>query len=135
MGISNGNEKINLTDTPMSAIAKMSDGNPGAATVLVQMLAEGGKIDPDDFMEGMGAILALDSHAIYGTDIYVLHSDICGKELPKTIAVLRAVQLGFFNESVLQDACSRQDYSGRELVPVDELYEKVKERLPNFNAA
>ena len=127
--------KIKLTDTPMSAIAKMSDGNPGAAGVLMQMFAEGGKIDPDDFMEGMGSILALDSHAIYGTDIYVLHSDICGKELAKTIAVLRAVQLGFFKDSVLRDACSRQDYSGRELVPVEELYEKVKERLPNFDTA
>lgn len=126
--------KIKLTDTPMSAIAKMSDGNPGAATVLMHMLTEGGKIDPDDFMGGLGAIMALDSHAIYGTDIYVLHSDICGKELAKTLAVLRAVQLGFFKESVLQDACSRQDYSGRELVPVEELYEKVKERLPNFDA-
>lgn len=125
--------KIQLHDTTMDVLLKMSAGNPGAANVLMQILSEGAKIDPDSALGGLGAILSLDTHEIYGTDIYVLNSDICGKSLPKMMAVLRAVQLGLFSASTLRDACHRQDRSGKQLIPVEELYLKVKEQLPNFD--
>ena len=51
----------------------------------------------------------------------------------KTLAVLRATQLGFFDNRTLKDACHRQDRSGKSMIPVDELLLKVKERLPNFD--
>ena len=126
--------RIKLSDSTMDVVIKMCDGNPGAMGVLTEMLSSSQKIDPDGAMGGLAPILSLDSHGIYGTDIYVLHSDICGKDMVKTLAVLRSVQLGFFDANILKNACSRQDYSGRDMVPVDELYAKVKERLPNFNA-
>lgn len=126
------NERIKLTDSTMSAIVKMSDGNPGAMNVLMQLL-QPNNIDPDNVMGGMGVILTLDSIGIYGSDIYVLNSDLCERNLAKMLAVLRATQLGLFSRETLKDACHRQDYSGRELVPVEELYLKVKERLPNFD--
>lgn len=125
--------KINLTDSAMDVVLKMSDGNPGAMGVIMEMLQPAAnEIDPDSVMGGMMKILALDTLGIYGTDIYVLHSDICGRDMVKMFAVLRAHQLGFLNDSVLKDACSRQDYSGREMIKVDELYEKVISELPNF---
>lgn len=126
------NERIKLTDSTMDVVVKMSNGNPGAMNVLMQLLKPN-NIDPDNIMGGLGVILSLDTLGIYGTDIYVLNSDICGRELSKMIAVIRATQLGLFSGSILKDACNRQDYSGRELVPVEELYLKVKERLPNFD--
>jgi hypothetical protein len=43
------------------------------------------------------------------------------------MAVLRAVQLGKFSGTVLADACHKQDYSGRKLVPVESLYKQVTE--------
>lgn len=127
-------ERIQLTDNAFTAMMKMADGNPGAATVIMQMIKEGETIDPDSAFGGLGAIMSLDSYGIYGTDIYVLHSDICDNDLPKTLAVLRAVQLGFFNRDTLKYACNQQDYSGKQLVPVDDLYQQVKKRLPNFNS-
>ena len=126
-------ERIKLTDSTMDVIIKMSDGNPDAMNVLMQML-QPNKIDPDNGLGGLGAILMLDSLGIYGTDIYVLNSNICERNLAKMLAVLRAVQLGLFSGHIVKDASHRQDYSGRELVPVDELYKKVKEKLPNFDA-
>lgn len=128
-------ERIKLTDSTMDVIVKMSEGNPGAMNVVMQLLTPNVaiKIDPDNLLGGMGAILTLDSIGIYGTDIYVFNNDLCGRDLAKMLAVLRATQLGFFSRDVLKDACHRQDYSGRELVPVEELYLKVKERLPNFD--
>lgn len=126
-------QRIELTDSTMSAMTKMADGNHGAANVLLTMLYEGSKIDPDNAFGCLGNILLLDSFCIYGTDIYILHNDICDRNMAKTLAVLRATQLGLFSRATLADACHRQDRSGKQLVPVDELYAKVKEQLPNFD--
>lgn len=127
-----GNERIKLEDTMMDIMVKMSDGNPGAIKVLMEMIGPN-NIDPDNVLGGTGVILFLDTLGIYGTDIYVLYSDICNRSLVSMLAVLRATQMGLFDGSVLKDACSRQDYSGREMVPVEELYTKVQENLPNFD--
>lgn len=91
-------------------LVQMSQGNPGAAMALAD-LAE---IKPD-------YILLIDSYGIKGSDIYVLYSDICGRDVFKMIGVLKATHEGRFDLSILKDACSRQDYSGRALVPVDQL--------------
>lgn len=125
------NERIKLNDSVMDIVVKMSDGNPGAATVICELLIT--KIDSDMGLGGLGTILLLDSYGIYGTDIYILHNDICDRDLAKTMAVMRAAQFGYLDKNTLKDACHRQDRSGKALIPVDELYSKVKERLPNFN--
>jgi hypothetical protein len=125
--------RINLADSTINVVVKMSDGNPGAMNVIMEMLQpESSKIDPDSVMGGMMKLLSLDTLGIYGTDIYVLHNDICGRDMSKTFAVLRAHQLGFLNGSILKDACSRQDYSGRKMIDVESLCKQVKEHLPNF---
>lgn len=126
--------RIQLNDSFMDAVSKMSEYNFGAMEALTRLVSEGPAIDRDDPMGGMGLILFLDTLEIYGTDIYVLYSDICNKDLAKMIAVIRAVQKGLFKGSILKDACSRQDYSGRRFVPVDRLYNQVKAQFPNFDS-
>ena len=128
----NKNPRIKLHDNTTDVVVKMSNGNPGAMNVIALLLKQADRIDEYDAMGGFGKILLLDSFEIYGTDIYVLYNDICGRDLVKMIAVLRATQMGMFSSSILKDACHRQDYSGRDMVPVDELYDKVKEQLPLF---
>ena len=125
------NQRIKLTDNTSDIIRKMSEGNPGAMAILMEMLRPN-NIDPNNALGGMSPILLLDSFGIYGSDIYVLHSDICNRNLVNTLAVLRSVQLGLFDGKILKDACHRQDYSGRELVPVEELLLKVQKQLPLF---
>lgn len=124
--------KINLSDNAAVVVTKMSVGNPGAMNVIIELFKRGNEIDPDDPMCGIGRVLFLDTLGIYGTDIYVLYNDICQRDLAKMCAVLFAVQFGFFDGAILKDACARQDYSGRELVPVEDLCLKVKERYPGI---
>lgn len=124
--------KINLNDDLMTAAVKMSGGNPGAANAIVKILSHSREIDPNDILGGMGYLLQLDSLGIYGTGIYVLYNDICLNDITKTISVLKAVQLGLFSGETLKLACSKQDRSGRQMVPVDELYTQVKAQLQNF---
>ena len=125
-------ERIKLEDNTRNVIMKMSNGNPGAMDAVMRLLKPN-NIDPDNVLGGLGMVLLMDTYGIYGTDIYVLYNDICDRNLPKMVAVLRATQMGMFSSNILKDACSRQDYSGRAMVPVDEVCLKVKERLPNFN--
>ncbi len=125
--------KITLADNVMSAVIKMCEGNLGAMTALMEIIKCSKQVDPDDFMGGLGKILALDTLEIYGTNIYVLWNDICDRNTSKMIAVLRANQLGFISDQILKDACHRQDRSGRKTIPVEELYSKVVERLPRFD--
>lgn len=126
-------ERIQLSDTPMDIFKKMSEGNPGALNVLILLFKENASIDPDSALEGLGTILSLDSYGIYGSKIWILYKDICEENLVKMIAVLRACQLGLFNNNTLKEACNKEDYSGKNMVPVEELCLKVKEKLPNFN--
>ena len=124
---------LTLEMTPMEMIKTLAAGNPGAAQALAQIFTFAPKVDPDSALQGIGPLLWLGEWGIYGSDIYVLWSDICGKDSAKTIAVIRAVQMGLFSQDTLKDAASRQDYSGRQMIPVEDLLERVQKILPSFN--
>jgi hypothetical protein len=127
------NQRIQLHDSTLAIVSKMCEGNPGAMQILMEMLSpKTDEIDPNNMLGGMGAVLMLDTVGIYGGGIYTLHNDICGRDMVKTLAVIRAVQLAFLDGVVLRNACSLNDRSGKDMVPVEELYKKVKERLPEF---
>jgi hypothetical protein len=125
------NSRIQLNDTVITACTKMSEGNPGALTVVTQMIKSGGDIDPDGFMGGFGAVLSLDTHRIYGCRIWMLFKDVCGQDLCVMIAILRAVQLGLLRESLLHTAIDNRGQG----IDVAALVAEVEEQLPNFQRA
>lgn len=126
-------ERITLQDDGMSAMLKMADGNPGAVTAMMELLQDDNKTDPDSFIGGIGNILSLDTIGIYGTDIYVLWSDICGRDIVKMISLLRGHQLGFITSELLKEISGRQDRSGKSLIDIEDIYKKVCDYLPNFD--
>ena len=119
--------RIELTDTPISAMLKMVDGNPGAITVLTQLFKETPKIDPDDAFGGLSPILHLDDMGVYGPRIWMLYKDACGQDVKKMITVLRANQLGFISDKMIEFAID-----GDVLFDHDDLIAKVQKELPNF---
>lgn len=125
--------RIGLNDTTMDIVVKMSDGNPGAMDVIMRILSQDNKIDPQNALGGLGTILQLDTHGIYGTDIYILYNDKCNRNMRLFLMLLRSVQLGFFPESRLKEMASDQmrkiNISQDEL---DDLDSKVCERLDQF---
>jgi hypothetical protein len=116
-------------------VALLAEGNPGAMQHLIALYQASPQADPSNVLGGFGAWLNLDQLGIYGSAIYVLVGDICGHNATRALAVLRATNLGMFSPEVLLDACRRQDYSGRALVPVAKLYNLVRARLGNFDQA
>lgn len=102
--------RIELTDTLTDVIVKMAEGNPGAATAMMEIYTKGEKIDPEAAMGGFGAILLLDTFGIYGTEIYIIWSDKCKRDtrLMLMLMLMRAVQLGLMPESKLKTMAEDQ---------------------------
>ena len=119
--------KIKLSDTTKDVLVKMSEGNPGALSVLIRIL-NNPQIDPDSFMGPMGAILSLDTLELYGSNIWILYKDVCGESISKMLAVIRAQQLGFVSEAAIHQALG-----SLEILGITSLCSQVTERLPRFS--
>ena len=124
--------RIELNDTVTDMMIKMSDGNPGAVTVMMQMLQEAENIDPQAIMGGVGAVLALDTHEIYGSNIWILYKDVCGGDLRKMIMLMRATQLGKFPHTRLQNLASDPRTEGLPDDEWKELDDYVCDQLEEF---
>lgn len=124
-------ERLEINDTLMSAVTKLSEGNPGALSICLRLFKEGPEIDNDALLGGFAGLMALDSHGIYGADIWMLFKDVCRENLVHTVAVLRAAQLGLLPEWELKNAIHNRGAG----VDVQAVFDAVCERLPNFKAA
>ena len=128
--------KIELSDSTMDIIVKMSEENPGAVTAIAEIMAKAGVIDPQAFMGGVGTLLILDTWKIYGSSIYVLWNDKCGRDVRKLLMLLRATQLGLFSVKRLQSMAA--DHMCEENITADEMTEldgKVRSELKDFAKA
>lgn len=86
----------------MTQIVEMAEGNPGAITCLAETMSYvNGEVIKDILLK----------YNIKGTDIYVLWSDICSKNLNLMYYILNNAS----KEDVIE-AAHRQDYSGKELL-------------------
>lgn len=128
--------RITLEDTQMDVLVKMAEGNPGALTAMMDILEKHDAIDPQAFMGGLGAIMTFDTYGIYGTEIYILWNDKCGKDVRKLLMLLRACQLGFLPSEKLkvmaEDQMLQVDLTEEEWADYDK---QVCDRLEDFAKA
>lgn len=75
-------EKLRLHGSLVDAIVQMSEGNPGATTVLARML----KDRPDD---GFMLILGLDDMNMRGSQIWLGYKDHCHQDLGQFISCIQ----------------------------------------------
>ena len=124
---------LELTDSKMDMIVKMSQGNNGAITAIVALMSQTPQIDPDSAFSEIGPILMFDEYRIYGLDIYILWNDKCNKDCRKVNLLVRAVQLGFLPVQRIQELAS--DQTGQNNVAQEEwatIDEQVCGQLKNF---
>lgn len=85
-------------------IMKYSQGNPGAVQFLMEMI--------NDLEHAVVIAIKLEAiPSLKGTNLYVLWSDLCNKDMSLVAKLCKDCP-----NDILADACSRQDYSGRKLV-------------------
>lgn len=125
--------KIDFNDTVIDSFLKMADGNPGAITVMLQLMDETPHIDPDNILGGFGNILDFDTMGIYGSDIWILYKDVCGESIENVVALLRGRQLGLLNENTIDAHIHAHSFGGKPYTEYDSLVKSIREIIPNFN--
>jgi hypothetical protein len=125
--------RIKLGDGFIDVLKNMSEQNPGATGVLLEIFREAKIIDPQSAGGGFGPILSLDAEKIYGSHIYILYNDKCDRDIRKLCLLLRAVQLGFFPGSRLRELAADDmreiNLSDKEWEEIDK---KVCDKLKDF---
>lgn len=96
------NTVIEYNDSLQDMIVKMADGNVGALGVLPKLLAADQEVDPDS-AHPLTILLTMDMQEIRGERIWVLYKYCCGQDLTRTIAAIRAAQLGLIEVKRLHE--------------------------------
>lgn len=74
--------KLQLTDSGFDILMKMSDGNPGCLTFLMELAHK-------DSMLLCSVALKLDSAELYGSEVYMLWNDCCDRDIDKTVRMIK----------------------------------------------
>lgn len=74
-------DSIQMTDTPVEAIVKMAQGNPGALTVMGQLFELAAK--EDKHIEAMIYLMHMDDMGMRGPQIWAGFKDWAGHDITK----------------------------------------------------
>lgn len=90
----------------MAQIIEWSQGNGGAISFLTKMM------NHKPAVSSLIICLKLEeAKSIRGTNLWVLYNDLCNQDMELVCKLCKLCPT-----AVLEDACNRQDYSGRNLV-------------------
>lgn len=98
--MANNNTRITADMSMKDMLITMCEGNPGALTCMMQMI----QTDP---MTGIQDILLFDSMGIYGSKIYMVWNDCCGRDMGKFKETIQAFREGKFSEEEIHENLSR----------------------------
>jgi hypothetical protein len=128
--------RIKLTMSGAEVIAEMSDGNPGAIMAMMDMVTAGSTVmDPACPSATLGPLVLLDELKIYGSEIYLLHNDVCDRDATRSIAVLYALQANLISIVDVRQAMHNWGFgrtSEENTAKVDMLVAAVKIFIPGF---
>lgn len=86
--------KITLEDSVQEVIFKLSEGNPGAVTAIVQLC------ESCSYEEFLTYLIFFDDYEIYGSKIYMLWNDCCDRDLNKLIETISYIRANLNREEV-----------------------------------
>lgn len=93
-------------------VYRLSKGNPGAVSCIALLISPQQDLVSGASKEKREETLAyLDAHSIIGTDLYVLWSDISGRNLDVMHYIISNAPV-----DKVKLAASKQDYSGKEIL-------------------
>lgn len=114
--------KIKLEDSFMDIMVKMGEGNHDAITCLVEMNM---KKDWYAGIDGAMLVLYCDTLELYGSKLYMLWNDCCGRDLNKMELVLRNWKMGKLSKEAIHanlDKGRGTPFEG--LLTLEELFDK-----------
>lgn len=121
--------KIDTKDNIQRVIVKLSDGNPGALSVLIQIIKNGNIIDPDSLNTDEMNLFLIDELEIYGPNLWILYKDVCQQNLLSLFSLFRAYELKIITKVKIHDFITNQSLDD---FNIDNLLEQVRQTIPNF---
>ena len=92
--------KICASMSLKDAIIAMAEGNPGAASAMIDMLSA-------NETKGTFGLLYLDTLGIYGEKLYMLWNDCCGRDSTKVFDTLDYFRSGKISEEDIFENLNR----------------------------
>jgi len=127
--------RIQPEDSVEEMLIKMSEGNPGAMRVLMDLAEISPIVDPQNLVGAFGPILNLDVVGLYGPNIWMLYKDVCGEDYYKVLVLLRSCQIGLISKAELIGLV-KDESNGHGTPLSNERYEEieveVRKRLQYF---
>ena len=117
--------KIQLTDSTIEILDKMSEGNPGAISILTTLLFKETTHEMVDSV--MHIILPLDTLGIYGSKLYMLWTDACDKNTDKVKKVIELWRIGKLTKEEIHENLN-QGYA-KPFDQVEEFFKKKDDDL------
>ena len=96
--------KIGLQDSMMDVMMKMSEGNPGALTCLMDIMK---KQDWYGGADSLTMVLSFDTLGLYGSKLYMLWNDCCDRNLGKLELIMRNWQMGNLSDHDIHSNISK----------------------------
>lgn len=93
------NERITLNMNMSEMLSTMSEGNPGALICMMELLEN----DPMAILD----ILYFDSMGIYGSKIYMIWNDCCGRDMSKFKETIQYLRSGAVSEEEIHENLNR----------------------------
>lgn len=112
------------------AVLAMCRNDAGPIIACMELLKHGRRVDPDAG-HPIRSLIQLDELGIYDGRIWILWNDVCGRDVVKMLAVLRASQLGELDAGELNCVID----NGGAGLDLDAIVEEVKRQLPRFDSA
>jgi hypothetical protein len=123
--------KINGMQSEKEMILALAEENTSAIQLLREICSSGADIDDtcfDEMFKSTKILVAVDMTELYGENLSLLHHNVCQGDLVKTMAMIRANNLGIISQADLKSIAT-----GAQKIDVDGVVEKVQEKLPYFN--
>ena len=98
--MANAKNRITADMTVQDMLLTMCEGNPGALTCMMELLFAGSDT-------GLLDILLFDSMGIYGSKIYMVWNDCCGRDMEKFKKTIQAFREGKFTEQEINENLSQ----------------------------
>ena len=92
--------RFELTMSVEDVLMKMADGNPGALSCLIEFM----NADP---ISALNSMMILDDLDIYGTKVYILWNDCCGRDINKFKETIKRFWLGEFTKEQIHENLSQ----------------------------
>lgn len=117
--------KLQLTDSTIEILDKMSEGNPGAISILTTLLF---KETTEELVDSvMHIILPLDTLGVYGSKLYMLWTDACDKNTDKVKKVIELWRTGKLTKEEIHENLN-QGYA-KPFDQVEEFFKKKDDDL------